>query len=94
MEERSKATSPRGFPVAEKAQNQRAAVVESRRCTVALLLASRRDGWLRWDGENGVGSDCYLGGAERTCCARQRKDGVSAGMDFSAAAVEFGVVTR
>ena len=80
--------------MAEKAQNRRTAVVESRRCTVALLLASRRDGWLRWDGENGVGSDCYLGGAERTCCARQRKDGVSAGTDFSAAVVVFGVVTR
>ena len=90
MEERSKATSPRGFPVAEKAQNQRAAVVESRRCTVALLLASRRDGWLCWYRENGVGSDCYLGGAERTCCARQREDGVVADADSAPAVSDSG----
>ena len=44
------------------------------------------------DRENGMGRGCYLRGAERTCCARQHKDRVDAGTDFSTAADGGGVL--
>ena len=39
-----------------------------------------------------MGRVCYLRGAEQTCCARQRKDRVDAGTDFSTAADGGGVL--